>query len=182
VITGGGFGLGFQAADSANKLRSGLLGFVFRKGLRAKIYLVTLAWHGLFSPPKPTGYRVKADGRSARGVTQSILFCNQPLMGRRVLLAPGTSAVDGTFHLVEFNHKNTRGILQTLARLKRKNPGPEPLLQRAETAKAEIDFDAPMPAYGDGEIFPPASHWELVCHPGAIRMRVPAGYGGGTHG
>ncbi len=178
VITGGGFGLGFQAADSANKLRSGPLGRLFRVGLRAKIYLVTLAWHGLFSPPQRTGYLCRVDGRSRKAVTQSILFCNQPLMGRRVLLAPGTSALDGRFHLIEFMHKDTRGILATLTRLKGKAPKPEPLLERVETERAELEFDRPVPCYGDGEIFPAAARWDLICHRGSVRMRVPVAFTG----
>lgn len=185
VITGGGFGLGFQAADSANRLRSGPLGALFRVCLRAKIYLATLAWHGLFSPPSRTGYLSRVGGRERRASTQSILFCNQPLMGRRVLLAPGTSALDGKFHLIEFMHGDTRGILATLARLKRRTPPPEPLLERAETERAELEFDAPVAAYGDGETFQAASRWELVCHRGAVRLRVPSAFAAaadGAHG
>jgi diacylglycerol kinase family enzyme len=182
VVTGGGFGLGFQAADSANKLRSGPLRIFFRRGLRAKIYILTLAWHGLFAPPSRTGYRSSVGGRERKGSTQSILFCNQPFMGRRVLIAPGTSAQDGRFHLVEFMHADTRGILGSLARLKGKAPKPDALLERAETERADIEFDHAVPAYGDGEILPAAARWELVCHRGSVRMRVPAGFGSGGHG
>ncbi|MDB5105524.1 MAG: hypothetical protein JWP91_3213 [Fibrobacteres bacterium] len=178
VITGGGFGLGYRAAATANTLRSGPLGGFFRKGLRAKIYLVTLAWHGLVAPPRKVGYTMTLDGTASAGETQSILFCNQALMGKRVLIAPGTSAVDGRFHLVRFRNRNAAGILQTLGHLKAGSPRAETMLDRAEASLAEITFSEPVPAYGDGEEFPPETKWILRCNRGAIRLRVPADFGG----
>jgi diacylglycerol kinase family enzyme len=179
VITGGGFGLGFQAAASANALRSGPFGILFRKLLRAKIYLLTLAWHGLMSPPRRVGYALTLDGGEERGETQSILFCNQALMGKRVLIAPGTSGTDGRFHFVRFRDRNAAGILRTLGHVKAGNPKAEAMLDRAETREARLEFSEPVPAYGDGEEFAPQSRWDLVCHRGAIRLRVPAAFGDG---
>ncbi|GEM_PF-6816078 len=180
VITGGGFGLGFQAAASANTLRSGPFGGLFRKFLRAKIYLVTLAWHGLFSPPPRVGYTLTLDGAVSEGKTQSILFCNQALMGKRVLIAPGTSPIDGRFHFVRFLNRNAAGILNTLGQVKSGNPMAEAMLARAEVREARLVFSEPVPAYGDGEEFAPRTDWELRCHPGAIRLRVPDAFGGRT--
>jgi diacylglycerol kinase (ATP) len=185
VITGGGFGLGYQAAASANKLRSGPLGGVFRKCLRAKIYLVTLAWHGLLAPPRRVHFKMRIEGVDSmrpedgaiEGETQSILFCNQALMGKRVLIAPGTSPFDGRFHLVRFLNGNSAGILRTLGYLKSGSSKAEAMLARAEVSFVEIDFAEPVPAYGDGEEFPPQTHWELKCHRGSVKLRVPADFG-----
>lgn len=178
VITGGGFGLGFQAAASANALRNGPFGALFRTLLRAKIYLLTLGWHGLMSPPPRVRYGLSLDGKEERGDTQSILFCNQALMGKRVLIAPGTSATDGRFHLVRFRDRNAAGILRTLGRVKAGSPKAEAMLDRAEAREARLEFAEPVPAYGDGEEFAPQSRWDLVCHHGSIRLRVPAAFGG----
>ncbi|MEO6095707.1 MAG: diacylglycerol kinase family protein [Fibrobacteria bacterium] len=178
VITGGGFGLGFQAAASANALRNGVFGALFRKFLRAKIYLITLAWHGLLSPPRRVGYGLFLDGKEARGDTQSILFCNQALMGKRVLIAPGTSATDGHFHFVRFRDRHAASILRTLGRVKAGSPKAEVMLDRAEAGELRLEFSEPVPAYGDGEEFAPQTRWDLVCHRGSIRLRVPAAFGG----
>ncbi len=178
VITGGGFGLGYQAAATANRLRSGPLGGIFRKCLRAKIYLATLAWHGLAAPPRRVRYALDIDGIRSEGETQSILFCNQALMGKRVLIAPGTSATDGRFHLVRFRNPGTLGILKTLGHVKAGAARAETMLERAEAVRAHLEFSEAVPAYGDGEEFPAAAHWHLQCHPGAIRLRVPQAFGG----
>jgi diacylglycerol kinase (ATP) len=175
VITGGGFGLGYRAAASANRLREGALRPVARR-LRDKIYLATLGWHGLAAPPPRTGYRVEAEGLAWEGVTQSLLFCNQSVMGRNVKVAPGTSGVDGRFQLVRVLHATAREILGALIDLKRDPRSISPRiakLDRAEVTRAIVTFDRPVPAYGDGELFPAASRWELVCRPGAVRLRRP---------
>lgn len=182
VITGGGYGLGFMAASTANKLRCGPLGGLFRKGLRAKIYLATLAWHGLASPPRRVRFRMTLDGRTSEGETQSILFCNQALMGKRVLIAPGTSAMDGRFHVVRFLNRNAVGILRTLGHLKAGSRLSDALLERAEVAEADFEFSEPVPAYGDGEEFPAGKNWKLRCHRGSIRLRVPGDFAGSSHG
>lgn len=178
VITGGGFGLGYHAASSANRLRSGPLGGLFRKGLRAKVYLVTLAWHGLVAKPERVGFAMVRDGIASEGETQSILFCNQALMGKRVLIAPGTSALDGRFHLVRFLNRGAAGILRTLGHLKAGSKEAEPMLERFEVEEASIRFSEPVPAYGDGEEFAADTHWVLRCNRGAIRLRVPADFAG----
>ncbi len=178
VITGGGFGLGYQAAASANRLRSGMFGGLFRKVLRAKIYLVTLAWHGLVARPARVGFAMDGDGKVSEGETQSILFCNQALMGKRVLIAPGTSALDGRFQLVRFLNRGAAGILRTLGHLKAASPDAEPMLERSEVEQATITFSRPVPAYGDGEEFAPRTQWLLRCQRGAIRLRVPLDFAG----
>ena len=176
VITGGGFGLGYQAASSANRLRSGALGFLFRIGFRSQIYLLTLGWHGFFFPPPKVRYRLRVNDQTVEGLTQAILFCNQSVMGKNILVAPGTSGVDGRFQLVRFLNQSAPSILRTLVQLKAGSPLAENLLNRHETRQADIEFETPVPAYGDGETFPPETQWQLRCHRGSILLRTPMGF------
>ena len=176
VITGGGFGLGYQAADSANRLRSGALGFLFRRGFRSQIYLLTLGWHGFFSPPPKVRYQLRVNEKTMEGTTQSLLFCNQSIMGKNILVAPGTSGVDGRFQVMRFLNGNTRSVLKTLIHLKSGSPSAEKFLDRHETQQAEIEFETPVAAYGDGEIFSPQTLWQLRCHRGSISLRTPAAF------
>ena len=111
-------------------------------------------------------------------MTQSILFCNQSTMGKRVVIAPGTSAVDGIFQVVRFRHGSAAGILKTLGHLKTGSPLSEKWLDRNEIEKGVFEFEQPAPAFGDGEEFPPQLRWELACHRGSIQMRVPSTFSG----
>src|SRR5690606_29053815 len=115
-ITGGGFGLGCLAARSANRLWSGA-GRRWFRSLRGGIYLLDSGWPGLFAPPPRVGYRLSVDGAASSGTTQSLLFCNQAVMGKNVVVAPGTTSDDGRFQFVRFRSGNTRGILRTLLHL-----------------------------------------------------------------
>jgi hypothetical protein len=80
---------------------------------------------------------------------------------------------------VRFKHASGAGVLRALGHLKAGSRRSESWLDRDEAKSAILDFEEPVPAYGDGEEFPPRSRWELRCHRESIRLRVPAGFPGG---
>lgn len=175
ILTGGGFGMGFQIARSANQLKKHFAGRALRFFAGGQIYSLLMVWHAFIDKPRKMKMTMAA-GETRHREGCAVIFTNQKKLGKDILLAPETQNGDGLFHFVLFGHPSGAGVLASILRIKRGARRADPLLLRKESERISFRFDSPVSAFGDGEEIPPSSHWDLVCHREALTVRAPRSF------
>jgi len=175
ILTGGGFGMGFQIARSANRLKKTIPGRVLRFFTGGKIYSLLMVWHAFVDRPLKMKMTMAAGEPKFREGC-AIIFTNQKKLGKDILLAPETTNGDGLFHLVLFGHPSGAGVLASILRIKRGHRKPDSLLIRREAKRVSFRFQSPVQAFGDGEEIPPGLEWDLICHRDALSVHVPQSF------
>ncbi len=170
VLTGGGFGMGFQVAHSANQLKTHPAGRVLRMVTGEKIYTLLMLWHALLEHPAKLGPVLEKD---QSWDSRLIIFTNQKKLGKDILLAPETRNGDGQFHLVIFTQPSSPRTLRSILRIKSGHQNKESGLLRNEVKEVVLRFRSPVEGFGDGEEMPASDTWDLRCHHAALCVRIP---------
>ncbi len=177
ILTGGGFGIGYNIADSANRIKLSKIGELLYRATQGALYSVLLCWHSIFKCPIPLHASLIIDNDRKDIKHLAIIFTNQPNLGKQIVLAPQTIPNDGKFHVVVFSNPHGLSLLKSLVKLKLGILyNKDQWLIRNEVEEITITYKDAVPAFGDGEDLPPNNLWKIRCHKSSLQLRVPAGF------
>jgi len=178
VFSGGGFGLGYLIAENSHHLSGNNVGWLIKKLAGTNLYTLLLIWNIIRHPIIHYMHQCRLGDSKKEVDTPLVVFTNQAILGKGVLLAPDTMSTDGRYQLIIFRNTNSRSILLTLCGIKLKLKRNDPWLDRSEVQQITLEWRIPVPAFADGELLPPEKTWKIICHRGALKLRVPITFNG----
>lgn len=175
-LTGGGTGLVCDAAQRANRLKSGRArGHTSWPLTGGRLYLLA-ALMALVSgerDPKPVSLQV--DGRWTVADPLWIAVSNQPRLGRYFLVSPRARNNDGFFNVCVA--QNTGSRVNALGTLIRSLAGKHERMEGVSVFRSRemtIRSSAPMGFMGDGELLCTSTELRIRIRPSSVRVMVPA--------
>lgn len=177
LISNGGVGIAQKVAAGVNKLRKEMplfknflktagkhsYSFMFIK----EIMTATLEYHEVYmeSPDLPLLDKLIK--------SPLILVNNQPFLGGKFPVAPGTKNDDGKFNVTIFLHDNKLDFVKSTSSLLRGiYPENDPNIISFETNSLKMMSltDRPLNFFGDGEMFAPAVELEITIIPKGLTV------------
>ena len=170
--TGGGLGLGADLLQAFNQQRkeSGKTHFLHRL-LKGHIY--TFLSVKIILKKWGQGHRLEitSDQMNQEITTAALFICNQPLVGKDLLVAPKADTQDGKMDVMIIPYSSDHHILLGLTQMKMGRL-PETFIS-FQTKKITIkNLGTKSPLYfGDGEIFP-LTNEEITCEVSPLKLKV----------
>lgn len=169
MATNGGLGFASEVAQKINELRESHASFKnFMKLSGKSIYSLFLAKKFLAETIHSYKFKIEAKEFSDTLTTSLILINNQPILANTFEVAPNTNHNDGTFNVTIFKHANRLELIRCLVQILLGTiPTEDPNLVIFETKDLKIDLldSEKLSFFGDGEVFPEATSWEVKMHP-----------------
>lgn len=172
LVTGGGLGLGADLLCEFNQGRqaSQKINFLHRL-LKGQIYTYLSVKIILKKWGKGHRLKISSDEFSNEITTAALFICNQPFIGKDLLVAPEASVSDGKMDIMIIPTESNHKMLWGLTRMKLKNH-PQSFIS-FKTKKINIShLDGNSPLYfGDGEVFP-LQGGSIQCEISPLKLKV----------
>lgn len=163
MITNGGLGMACEVAKTVNELR--LKNQLFKKMMKTfgkETYSLVYAQQMLGKAFKLRPIFVESPDSpllDPRVETSLVLVNNQPFIGGKFCVAPGTQNNDGKFNVTVFRHRNKIDLMKaTLLMMTGRYPRNDKNLISFETDSLTLTSldQKPLEFFGDGETFEPS--------------------------
>lgn len=180
MATNGGIGLAAEVAAEINELRNSFPGFKnFMKLSGKNVYSLFLAKKLLSKDI--ISHRYKIESEEFNGIVNSplVLINNQPTLAGSVNIAPFTNHQDGSFNVTILAHENRIELVHAIIKIfKNEDFSTDKKIISFETKKVNISLEGdvlPQSFFGDGEIFSPATSWDISILERGLSVYSPKG-------
>jgi YegS/Rv2252/BmrU family lipid kinase len=173
--TAGGIGLPCEIAAIADKIKRGSrAGRMLVRLLGSHIYVLAVLLALSKQEVSRAVVTLQRDGSIRRVDGLSLMVNNQPFLGRRFRMAPEAVNDDGCFDVCLIRgHESRWSVLPLLVRVLLGRHVASPVVESWRGKELRLTADAPLPFFGDGEIFSPARDFRIELVPQALTVIAP---------
>ena len=171
-VTAGGIGLSSTVAGIANTVKSnGRKGRLIGQLMGSKLYLLAVIGALLKTGRCRNPLSIKLEGVQLRANALSLMFNNQPFLGRNFLMSPGAVDHDGMFDVCLI--ENSATLIEMLAVIFKVLTGKHIFSKGVriwQTREVIFQTDRMMNYMGDGEICQKAKEFKVEILPRAVNV------------
>ncbi len=170
MATNGGIGVPADVARVANFIR---MRYPLTKKLKSQVYQNLLGINLLNPLMKFHHLKIEFNNQTLIVKTPILLINNQPTVAGTARVSNTTVNNDGLFNLLIFKHTSHLKVIQSAMMMAKGNyPANDPDLISVETKQVKISSmnNEPISFFGDGEIFPANSVYDITMDPQTLKV------------